>query len=156
ALSLFAGCLYIVGISYELESIPKSSYSTGSSCLITGYRTGLLYAKAGVLYIAHIASWTSSFQLSGMMSLLSACIVFLVREPYNSQETVRVKREAFLQHSSLIKGFLQETVIMPFQTFVRSGRWQLLLAIIVLFKVSDHMAKPMEGPFYLELGFNKG
>ncbi len=155
ALSLFAGCFYMVGISYELESIPKSSYSNGSSCLITGYRTGLLYAGAGVLYIAHIASWETSFQTSALISALCACIVFFVREPYNSQETLQVKRKKLSEHTSIIKGFTYEILIMPFQTFIKAGSWQILLAVILLFKVSDHMAKPMEGPFYLELGFDK-
>ncbi len=154
-LSLFAGCLYMVGISYELESIPKSSYSTGSSCLITGYRTGLLYAGAGVLYIAHIESWSVSFQVSALISMVGASIVFMVDEPYNSQETVKVKREALAKHPSLIAGCLQEILIMPFKSFVKGASWQILLAVIILFKVSDHMAKPMEGPFYLEIGFNK-
>ncbi len=154
-LALMSGCLYMVGIAYELESIPTNSYSTGSACLITGYRTGLLYAGAGMLYIAHIASWPYAFQLSAGISFVAACAIFLVKEPFRSAETLAVKRQRLSEHTSLFKGYVHETFIEPCRTFLQSGNWQAVVAVILLFKVADHIAKPMEGPFYLELGFNK-
>lgn len=154
-LSLFAGCLYIVGIAYELESIPTSSYSPGSALLTAGYRTGLLYAGAGVLYFAYLSSWSSAFQLSAAISLLASIVVLLVPEPYKSKDTLAVKRKRLTEYPSFTKGIVNETFVQPFRSFIEAGNWQMLLAVIVLFKVSDHIAKPMEGPFYLELGFNK-
>jgi MFS transporter, PAT family, beta-lactamase induction signal transducer AmpG len=154
-LSLFAGCLYIVGIAYELESIPTSSYSPGSASLTAGYRTGLLYAGAGVLYIAHLSSWSGAFQVSAAITLAAALLVAIMPEPYKSKETLAIKHKRLAEYPSATKGILHETFVQPFRSFVQAGNWQMLLAVIVLFKVSDHIAKPMEGPFYLELGFNK-
>lgn len=154
-LSLFAGCLYMVGIAYELESIPKSSYSVGSASLTAGYRTGLLYAGAGVLYFAHIASWSSSFQISACIALAAAFVLAVAKEPYKSAETLAIKRKRLAEYPTTRLGVIHETFVQPFRSFVKAGNWQMLLAVLILFKVSDHIAKPMEGPFYLELGFNK-
>lgn len=155
SLSLFAGCLYMVGIAYELESIPSSSYNAGSACLIAGYRTGLLYAGAGVLFVAHIASWSFAFQLSCVISIVAAFIILVIKEPYNSSHTLAAKKTALSKYPSFFKGILYETLLQPCKTFFQSGNWKAIFAVIILFKVGDHMAKPMEGPFYLELGFSK-
>lgn len=154
-LSLFAGCLYMVGIAYELESIPKSSYSLGSASLTAGYRTGLLYAGAGVLYFAHITSWSSSFQVSACIALIAAIVIGAIKEPYKSAETLAVKRQRLAKYPTTRLGVVHETFVQPFRSFVKAGNWQMLLAVLLLYKVSDHIAKPMEGPFYLEIGFNK-
>jgi len=149
-LSLFAGCLYMVGICYELESIDTTQYAAGSSLLITGYRIGLLFAGAGVLYIAHIGSWPMAFMACALCSLIAAAFVLLAPEPYKSRETLQVRRER-LQKNGLFK----EIIVSPFKAFVGSPNWQKIVCVILLFKLSDHMSKPMEGPFYLDLGFSK-
>ncbi|MBS0635324.1 MAG: MFS transporter [Verrucomicrobia bacterium] len=154
-LSIFAGCLYMVGIAYELESIPTASYSVGSSCLITGYRTGLLFAGAGVLYIAYIASWSSAFLICALLTVLSAIIMLMVQEPYRSYETLEARRNQLKSYPTVFQGIVQETFIQPCRRFLESGQWVQILSVIVLFKMADHMAKPMEGPFYLDLGFDK-
>lgn len=155
ALSLFSGCFYMVGIAYELESIPTGSYSLGSSCLITGYRTGLLYAGAGFLYLAHIASWNFAFQISATIVIIAGLLMLLVKEPYRSKETLSIRNRRLSEHPTLFKGLVYETLVQPCRIFLQSNNWLVLLATILLFKTADHMAKPMEGPFYLELGFDK-
>lgn len=154
-LSLFAGCLYMVGVAYELESIPASSYSLGSASLTAGYRTGLLYAGAGVLYFAHIASWQTSFQISACIAICAAIVLIATPEPYKSSETLAVKKKRLAEYPKKWLGVVHETFVQPFRSFISAGNWQMLLSVIILFKAGDHIAKPMEGPFYLDLGFNK-
>ncbi len=149
-LALFAGCLYMVGIAYELESLDSAAYSTGSSLLITGYRIGLLYAGAGILYIAHLVSWPVAFLASALLTLIASIIMLAVKEPFKSESTLVVRRQRLKEH-----GMFNEIVIAPARAFFKNDNWQKILAVIVLFKLSDHMSKPMEGPFYLEIGFTK-
>ncbi len=149
-LALFAGCLYMVGIAYELESLHSNAYQTGSSLLITGYRIGLLYAGAGILYIAHLISWPMAFLASASCTLIALAIMLVVKEPYKSSETIAIRRARFSTH-----GIFNEIVLAPAKAFFSNSDWKKILAVILLFKLSDHMSKPMEGPFYLELGFTK-
>jgi PAT family beta-lactamase induction signal transducer AmpG len=155
SLSTFAGCLFMIGIAYELESVDDSYYSIGSASSIAGYRTGLLFGGAGALYIASIYSWPVTFALMAFMVFLSGCIVFLQPEPYKAHQTISLKTRQFKHYPSLISAFWQEIVIKPTTIFFARADWRIVLITILLFKVGDHLGKVMEGPFYLDSGFSK-
>lgn len=145
----------MVGIAYELESLDPSDYTTGSSCFTAGYRTGLLYIGAGVLYIAHVASWQIAFYLNAAVACAALVAIVAAKEPYKSLETVLLKRKKLQEHPNRFRGIFLETIVEPIRAFFKTKTMFATFAMIVLFKVSDHMAKPMEGPFYIELGFTK-
>ncbi len=154
-LSTFCSCLYISGLGYELESIPENDYSVGSACVITGYRIGLLCAGAGGLYLAYLWGWFWMYAAMALV-ILAGCIVVLFNpEPYKSAAVLQAKREEFASHTSLFKGFWQATLMQPFRLFFQQSNWVKVLIMILGFKCSDHLAKSMEGLFYISLGFNK-
>ncbi|MBS0654624.1 MAG: MFS transporter, partial [Verrucomicrobia bacterium] len=155
SLCSFTGCLYIVGLAYELESIDENSYSLGSASIVAGYRLGLLFAGAGVLYIAYLYSWQVAFLSMAAILLLGCIAVVLQREPYKSQAILAEKRMRFSNHASLYSAFWHETIRKPSSNFFQRQDWLVVLLIIILFKSGNHIAKAMEGPFYLDIGFSK-
>ena len=149
------GCLYMVGISYELECLDESRYSKGSSYVIIGYRTGLLLGGAAVLSIAHMSSWEMAFFTLSCLCLLSTMAVAFQKEPSKSHLVIEEKRKALSNHSSLFYGFLQESFVRPCRDFFsKQDAWTALL-VILFFKLGIHTVKLVEGPFYLDLGFTK-
>ncbi|MCE5294797.1 MAG: MFS transporter [Chlamydiales bacterium] len=154
-IALFAGCLYMTGIAYELESIPTQEYSTGSACIITGFRTGLLYAGAGMLSIAHLTSWSSAYLTNALLVFGASIAILANKEPYKSNETLLDKKSRLKAHPSFFKGLVSETLIEPCKSFFQLSSWRSVVVVIIMYKACDHMSKPMEGPFYLDLGFNK-
>jgi PAT family beta-lactamase induction signal transducer AmpG len=154
-LSTFAGCLYIIGLKVELESVDEARYSIGSACVITGYRTGLLCAGGGALYLAFFYSWSWMFFVLAMLLCLGCIGILLQPEPYKSKASLAAKREQFSQYSSFLKGFWQEIIHQPCREFFQRNNWLTLLLLVVVFKAGDQLAKVMEGPFYLYLGFDK-
>lgn len=154
-LSLFSGCLYIVGIAYELESLEETHYSVGSASVVTGYRIGLLCAGAGALYLSYLWNWSGMFQLMAALVALGAVFILFQPEPYKSHEVLKEKRQQFATYSSLGQGFWHEVIAAPCQLFFQRKDWQIVLALLMLFKLGDQLSTSMEGPFLLTLGFNK-
>lgn len=153
-LSLFSGCLYIVGIAYERESLDEKHYSLGSASVVTGYRLGLLTAGAGALYISSLFNWSIMFEMASGLVLLIAFFILLQPEPANSKSILEEKKNQF-KNSSLFQGIWQEVLVSPCKLFFSRKEWLLLLLLILLFKSGDHLATSMEGPFLLSLGFIK-
>jgi len=155
SLNLFTGCLYIVGLAYELESIDESRYSMGSASIVAGYRTGLLFAGAGVLYIAEMHSWPMAFISLATILLIGCFAILLQPEPYKSHKTLETKRAQFALYPSLSKGFWHEIISKPCKIFFQRADWIAIMGVLLLFKMGNHMVKAMEGPFYLNIGFDK-
>lgn len=154
-LSLFSGCLYIVGIAYELESLDETNYSVGSASVVTGYRIGLLSAGAGALYVSFLWDWSAMFQLMAALVALGGIFILFQPEPYKSQEILKEKQQQFASYSSLGHGFWHEVIVAPCRLFFQRRDWFLILALLLLFKLGDQLSGSMEGPFLLSLGFNK-
>lgn len=155
SLALFTGCLYIVGLSYELESVEEKDYSLGSAFVVTGYRIGLLCAGAGALYLAYLWDWSSMFRLMASILAFGSVLIFLQPEPYKSKDLIEAKRKQFDTYPSLFKGFWHEIILEPCKLLFQRSDWKMLLIILLSFKMGDHLAKSMTGPFYLSVGFNK-
>lgn len=155
SLSLFTGCLYIVGIAYELESIQEEKYGMGSACVITGYRFGLLCGGAGALYLSFLWDWSWAYRSLAMIVGIGGLFILSQPEPYKSKAVILEKRQRFSAYPTLIQGFWNETILQPCHAFLQKSNWQVILLLLCTFKLGDQMARSMEGPFYLSLGFDK-
>lgn len=145
----------MVGLAYELESIDESGYSMGSASIVAGYRTGLLLAGAGVLYMAQLYSWSVAFMSMGGALLVGSIAILLRPEPYKSQGILEAKKAQFALYPSLREGFFHEIILKPCKDFFQRSDWVIIISILCLFKMGNHMTKAVEGPFYLSIGFDK-
>lgn len=154
-LTLFSGCLYIVGIAYELESLEEGSYAVGSSYVIIGYRIGLLCASGGALYLTLLWDWAVMFKIMSACMAVASGVILLLPEPYKSKAILTERRRQFSQYPSLFQGFWKETLLQPCRVFFIKREWTIILLLIITFKIGDELVRSMEGPFYLSIGFNK-
>lgn len=154
-LSLFTGCLYMAGISYELESLEKERYPMGSAHLISGYRIGLLCAGGGALYLSSIWDWHNTFRCAALLPALGALLILFLPEPYKSVEVIEAKKAQITLYPSLFSWFWKEIVWLPCKSFMSNPQWKMIVMMLLLYKVGDELSKSMEGPFYLSLGFTK-
>lgn len=154
-LSLFTGCLYIAGIAYELESLENRVYSLGSAFVNTGYRLGLLCAGGGALYFSSLWGWAWMFRMLAALLFCGGLLISYLPEPYRSAQILEEKKHLFAKYSSSWNGFWNEVIVEPCRLFFQKSHWPALLALILMFKMGDHLVKSMEGPFYLSLGFVK-
>lgn len=154
-LSLCTGCLFIVGLSYELESVPQESYGITSSYVHIGYRLGIAAAGAGALYLSDIHDWATAFRVLAFFLFLGSILIFLLPEPVGSSSTLQKKKREISRWGSLREAFFQEVLVQPIRAFLQNPAWKIILVLILLFKGGDQLMASMKGPFYLSLGFDK-
>ena len=147
-LSLFTGSFYMTGLSYEIESQDESQYGKSSPSLVAGYRIGLLFAGAGMLYLAILLDWQNAFYIAALVPFFGAILIFLSPEPFRSKDVLQSKRK-------VKENFFQEMILHPIKQFLGRSDWMSLLFLLFAFKLGDQLTKTMEGPFYLSMGFTK-
>ena len=139
-LSFFSASQDIVIDAYRRESLEDDEQGMGASLYVGGYRTGMLLATGGGLFLAdHMAyHWVYLIMATAMSAGLIATL--LAPEPNGKHGKPKT---------------LQEAVVKPFMEFFTRDYAIIILIFIFLYKVGDTMAGQMTTPFYLDLGFTK-
>jgi PAT family beta-lactamase induction signal transducer AmpG len=142
-----------------------------------GYRTGMMFAGAGVLWIAAAfdpdestyqhAPWMIAYLAMAGLMAVGMLTVLLSREQAVaiSGATQRLERELAAQIASgrlpgpfsAAAAWLYAAAWGPLLEFLRRYRWQavLLLALIATYRISDIVLGVMSNPFYRDMGFTK-
>ena len=144
--------------AYRIESAEVNAQAALAASYQTGYRLAMIWAGAGVLWIA---AWAQGEQATGYaqsawqvaylamaVSMLPGMLMVL-----GSPEPVPVP----LQPARNLAEWLKGAVVEPFTDFWRRYRWQalLLLALIAVYRISDVVMGIMANPFYVDMGFTK-
>ena len=144
--------------AYRIESAEVNAQAALAASYQTGYRLAMIWAGAGVLWIA---AWAQGEQATGYaqsawqvaylamaVSMLPGMLMVL-----GSPEPVPVA----LQPARNLAEWLKGAVVEPFTDFWRRYRWQalLLLALIAVYRISDVVMGIMANPFYVDMGFTK-
>lgn len=131
----------IVIDAYRREVLMESELGLGASMTVNGYRLGMLFAGAGILFLSDRIGWGSSYRIAGSLFFLLACITLFAPK--------------IIDGMIVTPRTLYEASILPFlEFFQRKGAIEIIL-FILLFKIGDQMASDMLGPFYLDMGFTK-
>ena len=144
--------------AYRIESANTDRQAALAAAYQTGYRLAMIWAGAGVLWIAaraevasvanyqHAAWQTAYLVMAGSMGL-GMLTVLLSPEP--------ARRE--LAPSKNIAEWLQSALVAPFADFLQRYRWQaaLILALIAIYRISDVVMGIMANPFYVDMGYTK-
>ena len=144
--------------AYRIESAEVNAQAALAASYQTGYRLAMIWAGAGVLWIA---AWAQGEQTTGYaqsawragylvmaLSMLPGMLVVL-----GSPEPVPAPFKPARNVAEWLKG----AVLEPFADFWLRYRWQavLLLALIAVYRISDVVMGIMANPFYVDMGFTK-
>lgn len=144
--------------AFRIESADPSRQAALAAAYQTGYRLAMIWAGAGVLWIAaraemgaaagyqHMAWQTAYFAMAASMAV-GVATVLLSPEP--AQRVLPPSRDA--------RAWLREVLVEPFAEFLRRYRWQaaLILALIAVYRISDVVMGIMANPFYVDMGYSK-
>ena len=144
--------------AYRIESSEVNAQAALAASYQTGYRLAMIWAGAGVLWIAaraqgadasgyaHAAWQTAYLAMALSMSLGMLTVLF-------SPEPIAVP----LPRARHLGEWLQGALIEPFADFWRRYRWQavLVLALIAVYRISDVVMGIMANPFYVDMGYTK-
>ena len=132
--------------AWRIESAPNDMQANMAAAYSLGYRVAYMTSGLG-LAISEWADWSWSFLAMALAMVISAALVFFMKEPPQG-----VKKQA-------LKGALPEkivrAIIEPFkQFFVRLGWWLIpVLLFVTLYRISDFTMGVMAAPLYSDLDF---
>jgi len=144
--------------AFRIESADTAHQAALAATYQTGYRLAMIWAGAGVLWLAARAqtadvsgyqhsAWLVAYLVMAASMLVGTITVLLSREP--AQKPLPPSRNA----AEWLRGALVE----PFADFLRRYRWQavLMLALIGIYRISDVVMGIMANPFYVDMGYTK-
>lgn len=144
--------------AYRIESADTQRQAALAAAYQTGYRVAMIWAGAGVLWIAARAevsgagtyqhgAWQTAYLVMAASMLLGMLTVLVSVEP---------------QHPPLAAArtpleWLRGALIDPFADFMDRYRWQaaLILGLIAVYRISDVVMGIMANPFYVDMGYTK-
>ena len=144
--------------AFRIESADARNQGALAATYQTGYRLAMIWAGAGVLWLAaraelgaqtgyQQAAWQWAYLVMAASMALGVFTVLLSAEP--------VHRE--LPPSRNLAEWLQSALVEPFADFLRRYGKQavLVLALIGLYRISDVVMGIMANPFYVDMGYTK-
>ncbi len=144
--------------AFRIESARTEQQAALAASYQTGYRLAMIWAGAGVLWVAawvqgpqstgyQHAAWKAAYTVMALSMVTGMLTVLLSQEPVHApQPTAHNARE-----------WLRGALIEPFVDFVRRYGWHavLILLLIATYRISDVVMGIMANPFYVDMGFTK-
>ena len=144
--------------AFRIESAEPRKQAALAASYQTGYRLAMIWAGAGVLWVAawaetsgaagyQNAAWRTAYLVMAASMAVGVLTVLLSPEP--AQRAMARPRS--------VTAWLWSVLIEPFADFIRRYRWQaaLILALIAIYRISDVVMGIMANPFYVDMGFTK-
>jgi PAT family beta-lactamase induction signal transducer AmpG len=144
--------------AYRIESAEVRVQGALSATYQSGYRLAMIWAGAGVLWIAAGAesseltgyqhqAWRTAYGIMAVSMLVGMIVVLISPEPVRAE--VPPARD--------LKEWLRSALVEPFADFLRRHRWEavLILALIGTYRISDVVMGIMANPFYVDMGYTK-
>ena len=144
--------------AFRIESADVQHQAALAATYQTGYRLAMIWAGAGVLWVAARAevagvsgyqpgAWKVAYLVMAASMLVGTITVLLSREP--------VPRTFAPAKNAL--DWLHGALVEPFADFLGRYRWQavLILGLISIYRISDVVMGIMANPFYVDMGYTK-
>ena len=151
--------------AFRIESADTQRQAALAATYQTGYRLAMIWAGAGVLWMAarasvvqvasadavanvyqHLSWQTAYWVMAASMSVGLLTVLF-------SAEPVAIK----LPPARNAKEWLQSALVEPFADFIRryQGQAVIILLLIAIYRISDVVMGIMANPFYVDMGYTK-
>ncbi len=144
--------------AFRIESADMDRQAALAAAYQTGYRLAMIWAGAGVLWLAARAevagavgyqqgAWHTAYLVMAASMLPGVLTVLLSKEPLRRQ----------LPPAKNALDWLRGALVEPFADFIGRYRWQaaLILALIATYRISDVVMGIMANPFYVDMGYSK-
>jgi len=144
--------------AFRIESADARRQAALAAAYQTGYRLAMIWAGAGVLWIAarsevanaalyQHAAWQTAYLVMAASMSLGVLTVLCSPEPAHRE----------LPPAKNVQAWLQGALVEPFAEFIQRYRWQaaLILSLIAVYRISDVVMGIMANPFYVDMGYTK-
>jgi PAT family beta-lactamase induction signal transducer AmpG len=143
--------------AFRIESADSIHQAALAATYQTGYRLALIWAGAGVLWLAarvevNATSYDASAWQFAYLCMAASISVGILTTLF-SKEPVRIE----LAKARNAKAWLHQTLIEPFAEFIYRYGWHaiVILSLIAIYRISDVVMGIMANPFYVDMGYTK-
>ncbi len=144
--------------AFRIESAGTERQAALAATYQTGYRLAMIWAGAGVLWLAARAevaglasyqhgAWKTAYLAMAASMAVGVLTVLLSPEP----------AQRLMPKAKNAAEWLRGAVVEPFADFLHRYGWQagLILALIAVYRISDVVMGIMANPFYVDMGYTK-
>ena len=157
--------------AFRIESADVNHQAALAASYQTGYRLAMIWAGAGVLWIAaryevapaavqglaqsatqgvaayQNSAWQAAYLVMAASMAVGVVTVLFSREPAPVQ----------LAPAKNAREWIHGALVAPFADFLQRYGWHaaLILALIAVYRISDVVMVIMANPFYVDMGFTK-
>ena len=144
--------------AFRIESAQPSHQAALAASYQTGYRLAMIWAGAGVLWVAAWVqgdnsagyvqeAWHTAYMVMAASMAVGLLTVLISKEPV----------PAALPPARNVREWLQGALVEPFADFIKRYHWQavLILSLIAVYRISDVVMGIMANPFYVDMGYTK-
>ena len=144
--------------AYRIESAAVDVQAVLAASYQTGYRLAMIWAGAGVLWIAARAQGADAIGYDAMAWRVAYLVMAISTLP--GMLTVLASTEPDPRPLAPARSpgeWLRGALLEPFADFWQRYRWQavLVLALIAVYRISDVVMGIMANPFYVDMGYTK-
>ena len=144
--------------AFRIESADSEHQAALAATYQTGYRLAMIWAGAGVLWVAAraelagVAGYQQGAWKVAYLTMAASMLVGMVTVLLSPEPAQRV-----LQPAKNAAEWLRSALVDPFADFLSRYRWQavLILALIAVYRISDVVMGIMANPFYVDMGYTK-
>jgi len=144
--------------AFRIESAATRKQAALAAAYQTGYRLAMIWAGAGVLWVA---AWAETGGVGGYQDgawkfaylvMAGSMAVGVVTVLCSPEPVGRV-----IPPAKNLATWLESALVEPFADFIRRYKWQaaLILSLIAIYRISDVVMGIMANPFYVDMGFTK-
>jgi PAT family beta-lactamase induction signal transducer AmpG len=161
--------------AYRIESADADRQAALAAAYQTGYRIAMIWAGAGVFWVAAWVEIVPAAQAIGLASGAAVGEAAKVAYQQGAWQTAYLVMAASMLLGMLTVIFSPEPLpaifkpaknaaewlksarVEPFAEFIRRYRWHaaLILALIATYRISDVVMGIMANPFYVDMGYTK-
>ena len=144
--------------AFRIESAQPSHQAALAASYQTGYRLAMIWAGAGVLWVA---AWVQGDNSAGyVQEAWQTAYMVMAASMAVGLFTVLISKEpvpAALPPARNVREWLQGALVEPFADFIKRYHWQavLILSLIAVYRISDVVMGIMANPFYVDMGYTK-
>ncbi len=142
--------------AFRIESADSDHQAALAATYQTGYRLALIWAGAGVLWLAARVETGIGYDASAWqfayLCMAGSIGVGVVTTLFSAEPMAYE-----LPKARNAKAWLYQTLIEPFAEFIGRYRWHaiLILSLIAIYRISDVVMGIMANPFYVDMGYTK-
>ncbi|HWT72468.1 MAG TPA: AmpG family muropeptide MFS transporter [Oxalicibacterium sp.] len=144
--------------AFRIESADVDRQAALAASYQTGYRMAMIWAGAGVLWIAAraesagVATYQAGAWRVAYLTMAASMLVGVITVLFSSEPARRM-----LPPAKDVKTWLDDVIVGPFRDFLLRYRWQavVVLALIAIYRISDVVMGIMANPFYVDMGYTK-